>query len=101
VLGFKRKPVTVGEILTREYLEPYKLTQLQLSRLMGVCRKTVHELCVGKRSITPVTSLMLARVFPPSAEFWLDIQQTYDIWTALNDPKTIEKIKKAKKATRK
>jgi plasmid maintenance system antidote protein VapI len=39
----KRKPVSVGEIITEEYLKPLGITQGQLGQAMGVSRRTVIE----------------------------------------------------------
>jgi addiction module HigA family antidote len=57
-----RKPATVGEILTAEFLEPMHLTQGALAEAMGVPRKHVNELCDNRRAITAPTALILARV---------------------------------------
>ena len=45
MLTTKRKPVTVGEILTEEFMRPMGLTQGALAEAMGVQRKHVNELC--------------------------------------------------------
>lgn len=88
----KRKPVSVGDMLTEEFLVPHSLTQGQLAAAMGVSRKTVNELCNNRRAITADTALMLARVFGNSAEFWLNVQQRNDLWAALNTPKRRARI---------
>ena len=44
MLTTKRKPATVGEILTEEFMEPMGLTQGALAEAMGVQRKHVNEL---------------------------------------------------------
>ena len=80
----KRPPVSVGEMLTEEFISPLGLTQGQLAKAMGVSRKTVNELCTNRRNITVDTALMLATVFGNSAEFWLNLQQRNDLWEALN-----------------
>ncbi len=67
----QRKPVSVGEMLTEEYLKPLNITQGQLAQTMGVSRRTVNELCTGKRSITVDTALMLAKVFKNTPDFCL------------------------------
>ncbi len=92
----KRKPVSVGEMLSEEFMAPLRITQGQLSEAMGVSRKTVNELCTNKRSVTVDTALMLAKVFGNTADFWLNIQQRNDIWAALNSPKRMAKIERAK-----
>ena len=58
----KRQPVSVGEMITEEFLVPMALTQGQLAEAMGVSRKTVNELCTNRRAITADTALMLATV---------------------------------------
>ncbi|WP_435550538.1 helix-turn-helix transcriptional regulator [Desulfobacterium sp. N47] len=89
----KRQPVGVGEMITEEFMIPLGVTQGQLASAMGVSRRTVNELCTGKRSITVDTALMLAKVFGNTPNFWLNLQQRNDIWTALHSPKRMEKIK--------
>ena len=90
-----RKPVSVGEILTTEFLEPMGLTQGQLAKAMGVPRKHVNELCTDRRAVTADTALILARVFGNSADFWLNVQRRVDLWEAMNTPKRRKRIERA------
>ena len=92
----KRQPVSVGEMLTEEFLSPMELTQRQLAKAMGVSRKTVNELCMNRRTITVDTALILAKVFGNSAEFWLNLQQRNDLWNALNTEKRKRRVDLAK-----
>ena len=92
----KRQPVSVGEIITKEYLEPLEISQGKLAESMGVSRRTVNELCNGKRSVTVDTALMLAKVFENTPDFWLNLQRRNDIWAALHTPKRKAKIEKAR-----
>ncbi len=39
----------------------------------------IGDIVHGRRAITPDTSLRLARYFGTSAEFWLNLQQCYDL----------------------
>jgi len=82
----KRQRVSVGEMITEEFLVPMALTQGQLAEAMGVSRKTVNELCTNRRAITAGTALMLATVFGNSADFWLNLQQRNELWKAPNTP---------------
>ncbi|MGL5115080.1 MAG: HigA family addiction module antitoxin, partial [Beijerinckiaceae bacterium] len=50
-----RQPVSVGEMLTEEFLLPLGLTQTRLAEAMGVPRKHVNELCMNRRAITADT----------------------------------------------
>ena len=92
----KRKPSTVGEILTEEFLKPMGLTQAGLAEQMGVPRKHVNELCNDRRTVTAPTALILARVFGNSADFWLNVQRRMDLWEAMNSPEERARIERAK-----
>src|ERR1700686_5709520 len=91
-----RKPVTVGEILIEEFMEPMGLTQAALAAAMGVPRKHVNELCNERRAVTAPTALILARVFGNSAEFWLNVQRRSDLWEAMHSPRERKRIKRAR-----
>lgn len=91
-----RKPATVGEILTEEFMEPLDLTQGALAEAMGVQRKHVNELCGNRRNVTAATALILARVFGNSPEFWLNVQRRNDLWTIMNTPEERARIERAK-----
>lgn len=90
-----RKPASVGEILTMEFLDPMGLTQGQLAKAMGVPRKHANELCNDRRAITADTALILARVFGNSVDFWLNLQRRIDLWEAMNTPKRRKRIERA------
>jgi addiction module HigA family antidote len=92
----KRKPVTVGEMLTLEFMEPMGITQADLAERSALPRKHVNELCRDRRAITADTALILARVFGNSADFWLNTQRRTDLWNALNTPKRMTRIERAK-----
>jgi addiction module HigA family antidote len=96
MLMTKRKPVTVGEILIEEFMQPLGLTQAALAEAMGVQRKHVNELCNGRRNVTAATALILSRVFGNSPDFWLNVQRRSDLWEAMHSPRERERIKRAK-----
>lgn len=92
----KRKPVSVGEILTGEFMERLGLTQQDLADAMGVERKHVNQLCNNKREVTVPTALILGRVFGNSPEFWLNLQRRNDVWEVLNSKEERARIDRAR-----
>jgi addiction module HigA family antidote len=96
MLTTKRKPATVGEMLTEEFMQPLGLTQSALAGAMGVQRKHVNELCNDRRSVTAATALILARVFGNSPDFWLNVQRRSDLWEAMHNPRERKRIERAK-----
>jgi addiction module HigA family antidote len=99
MLTTKRRPATVGEILTEEFMQPLGLTQAALAKAMGVQRKHVNELCNDRRTVTAATALILARVFANSPDFWLNVQRRNDLWQAINDARQRKRIERARPLT--
>ena len=96
MLMTKRKPVTVAEMLTEEFMAPLSVTQGQLAKAMGVSRRMINEICNNKRAVTVDTALMLARVFGNTPDFWLNLQRRNDIWAALHTPKRMARVERAR-----
>lgn len=71
-----------GRILAEEFLTPMGLSQAELSRALKISQNRVNELLRGKRGITPETALLLSEYFGNSAEFWMNLQTTYDLTLA-------------------
>lgn len=94
VSGWKLQRVSThpGEMLREEFLKPLGLTQNALAMKIRVPATRVGDIVHGRRSITPDTALRLARFFGNSPEFWLNLQQGYDLTKArLEVGKTIER----------
>ena len=78
----KRQPTHPGGILKRHYLEPLSLTITEVADDIGVSRKTLSKIINERGEITPEMALRLSRAFNTSAELWLNLQNTYDLWLA-------------------
>ena len=63
-------------------MAPLALSLTKLGRILGVPPNRVSEIVRGRRGITGDTALGLARYFGVSAQFWLDLQNRYDLDTA-------------------
>ncbi|HEX7435391.1 MAG TPA: HigA family addiction module antitoxin [Caldimonas sp.] len=68
-----------GEVLNDEFLEPMHLSQNALARAISVPPRRINEIVLGKRGITADTALRLAKAFGISAEFWMNLQASYDL----------------------
>ena len=78
-----RPPTHPGEMLLEEFLKPLGISQSEFAVRLGVSFPRLNEIVRGKRSVTPDTALRLARVLEMPAEFWLGLQQDWDLWHAL------------------
>jgi addiction module HigA family antidote len=73
-------PTHPGEMLREDFMSDYGLTASGLAAALKVSRQTIHELLREERAITPLMALRLSRLFGNSAAFWLNAQQTRDLW---------------------
>ena len=71
--------ITPGEILSEEFLIPMGITAYRLAKDTGMPPTRVSQILKGRRRITADTALRLSRYFGNSAEFWLGIQDEYDL----------------------
>ena len=75
----KLKPVHPGEVLREEYLAPLKLSMNKLALDLRVPATRIAEIVHERRGITPDTALRLGRYFNTTAQFWMNLQTTYDL----------------------
>ena len=85
-----RPPTHPGEMLLEEFLKPLGLTQTELAARLKVSFPRVNEIINGRRSVTPDTALRLAQVLGMTADFWLGLQQDWDLWHAMRAPEAKE-----------
>ena len=79
-----RPPTHPGEMLLEEFLKPLGISQSAFAARLGISFPRVNEIVRGKRGVTPDTALRLARVLGMSADFWLGLQQDWDLWHAMH-----------------
>lgn len=71
--------ITPGEILHEEFLIPMKITAYRLAKDTGMPATRVSEILKGRRKITADTALRLSAYFGNSADFWVGVQDEYDL----------------------
>ncbi|MBF0135714.1 MAG: HigA family addiction module antitoxin [Magnetococcus sp. DMHC-1] len=81
-----------GEILLEDFMRPLAITQYRLAKTMGVPALRISQIIRGKRAITADSALRLARVLGTTPEFWLALQNRYDLAVAKNALPGLENI---------
>jgi addiction module HigA family antidote len=73
-------PITPGELLQEEFLEPLDISQIRLAKAIGVPASRISEIITGQRAITADTDtdLRLCRVLGLSPGYWLRAQAAHD-----------------------
>jgi addiction module HigA family antidote len=83
-------PVHPGEVLREDFMKPHKLTVNKLALELHVPATRIGEIVHERRRITAETALRLARYFHTNAEFWLNLQNFYDLEVSRRSGKTSE-----------
>ncbi|GAB6044250.1 HigA family addiction module antitoxin [Endothiovibrio diazotrophicus] len=76
------EPIHPGEVLLEEFLKPMEITQYRLAKDISVPQRRIGEIVQGKRGITADTALRLGRFFGMDPQFWLNLQNRYDLLRA-------------------
>jgi len=84
----KLPPIHPGELL-RDELNEIGLSLNELARALRVPMNRISAIVNGKRSITVDTAMRLARYFGTSLQYWLNLQNTYNLEVA--DRRQIER----------
>ena len=72
-------PVHPGEVLREDFMKPLGLSVNKLALELHVPATRIGEIVHERRRITAETALRLARFFHTNAEFWLNLQNFYDL----------------------
>ncbi len=83
--------ITPGEILLEEFLQPMQISAYKLSKDIHIPQTRISEIIAGNRRITTDTALRLSLYFGNSAQFWLGLQNDYDIENLKKEKKDIWK----------
>jgi addiction module HigA family antidote len=75
----KLELIPPGTILHEEFMEPLGITAYKLSKEIKVQQTAVSQIIRGSRRITVDMALRLSRYFGNSAQFWLNLQNYYDL----------------------
>ena len=84
-------PITPGEILLEEYLNPMGISQNAMARAIGVAPRAINEIVHAKRSITPQMSIRFGAFFGQSQGFWHGIQVECDFRALQKDAPRLTK----------
>ena len=72
-------PFHPGEILLEEFLQPLGFTQRGFARKLDWTPRKLNEIIKAKRNISAATAIDLARALDTTPEFWLNLQQAWDL----------------------
>lgn len=75
------RPVHPGEILAEEFMKPSapSINANTLAKALDVPANRITAIIKGQRGITGDTAVRLATFFNTTADFWMNLQKTYEL----------------------
>ncbi len=68
-----------GEVLLEEFLKPMSISAYRLAKETNLPQTRISEIVKGKRRVTADTALRLSKFFGTTPQFWLGLQDDYDL----------------------
>lgn len=68
-----------GEVLKEEFLLPMNVSAYRLAKEINVPETRISQIVRGKRAVTADTAIRFSKFFGTTAEFWLNLQNLYDL----------------------
>lgn len=75
-------PPHPGGVLLRQWIEPLGISITHTAKHLGVSRKALSELVHEHTGVSPEMAVRLSIAFGTSAELWMNMQSSYDLWHA-------------------
>lgn len=75
----KLKNIHPGEILKEEFLIPMNITAYRLAKETHISQTAISEIIREQRRITAPVALKFAKFFGTTPQFWLGLQDDYDL----------------------
>lgn len=75
------RPVHPGEVLLEEFMKPAQppINANTLAKALKVPANRITAIIKGQRGVTGDTAVRFAAFFHTTAEFWMNLQKTYEL----------------------
>ncbi len=85
-------PVHPGEIMREDILPSVGLSVTAAAKALGVSRQMLHDILAGRKPLSAVMCLKVARLFGGSPEVWMRLQATYDLKKFQQNKKVMARV---------
>jgi addiction module HigA family antidote len=85
-------PIHPGEIIKEDILPSVGLSVTAAAKALGVSRQMLHGILAGRKPLSAVMCLRVARLFGGSPEVWMGLQATFDLKKSKQNKKVMERI---------
>ena len=85
-------PVHPGEIIKEDILPSVGLSVTAAAKALGVSRHMLHGILAGRKPLSAVMCLRVARLFGGAPEVWMRLQATYDLKKSEQNKKVMARV---------
>ena len=85
-----------GEILLEEFIRPFDLSQNKLATGLSVPISRINAIVQGRKPVTADIALRLSEYFGTSVNFWMNLQNNYDLCVAKANREKEKQSRKSK-----
>src|ERR1039458_4714462 len=85
-------PVHPGEIIRKDILPAVGLCETAAAKALGVSRQMLHDILAGRKPLSAVMCLKVARLFGSTPELWMRLQAAYDLKKAEQNKKVMDRV---------
>jgi addiction module HigA family antidote len=90
----KKQPVLVpGVVLKESFLDVYQLTPAKLAEDLQLSQSAIRQILTNKTKISLNVALRLAKYFGNDVQYWIDLQNGYDLAEYGKDEEMIAVLK--------
>jgi addiction module HigA family antidote len=68
-----------GTVLREKFLEVYNITPTKLAKDIGLSQSAVRNIVINKAKISLNIAMRLAKYFGGSVQYWIELQNKYDL----------------------
>jgi addiction module HigA family antidote len=79
IITNKMRPIHPGEILREEFLVPLGLSANALSMALDISALQIHDIVREQTAVTSDIASRLASYFNTTVQFWLNLQNSFDL----------------------
>src|SRR5437879_4259906 len=81
-----------GEIIREDILPEIGLSVTAAAKALGMSRQMLHDILAGRKPMSAVMCLKVARLFGSTPDFWMRLQADYDLKKAAQDKKVMQRV---------
>jgi addiction module HigA family antidote len=85
-------PVHPGEVIREDILPEVGMSVTATAKAMGVSRQMLHEILAGRKPLSAVMCLKVARLFGGSPDVWMRLQADYDLKKSAQNKEIMKRV---------